>query len=240
MHATWNVLLKTASDPLRTAGTGMLVGAAFLIPVATLGWLAAGQPGLPDEAWRLAVLSGRARGGLFHLPVGRLSPGRPVPGLPDRPGDGAGPVGRRRGPDPGRAARTDRLGRGRPAPDRDPLAPAAVGDPARPGDTAPSYPGGGPVRPADGRDDHLVLGGRHPGCPPDRPAVLRGDALDVHDDRPARLDRARRPAGPGGGEDRVRVRRAVVPPGRSGPRSIPALAGAACSSGRGSGRGSAA
>ena len=58
MHATWNVLLKTASDPLRTAGTGMLVGAAFLIPVATLAWLAAGQPGLSDEAWRLAVLSG--------------------------------------------------------------------------------------------------------------------------------------------------------------------------------------
>ena len=58
LHATWNVLLKTASDPLRTAGTGMLVGAAFLIPVAGLGWLAAGQPGLPDAAWRLAVLSG--------------------------------------------------------------------------------------------------------------------------------------------------------------------------------------
>jgi drug/metabolite transporter (DMT)-like permease len=58
LHATWNVLLKTASDPLRTAGTGMLVGAAFLIPVAIIGWLAAGQPGLPDEAWRLAVLSG--------------------------------------------------------------------------------------------------------------------------------------------------------------------------------------
>lgn len=58
LHATWNVLLKTASDPLRTAGRGMLVGAAFLIPIATLGWLISGQSSIPDAAWRLAILSG--------------------------------------------------------------------------------------------------------------------------------------------------------------------------------------
>jgi drug/metabolite transporter (DMT)-like permease len=58
LHATWNVLLKTASDPLRTAGRGMLVGAGFLIPTATLGWLVSGQASIPDEAWRLAILSG--------------------------------------------------------------------------------------------------------------------------------------------------------------------------------------
>jgi uncharacterized membrane protein len=58
MHATWNVLLKTAADPLRTAGQGMLVGAGFLIPIAFLGWLVAGRPAIPDGAWRLAVLSG--------------------------------------------------------------------------------------------------------------------------------------------------------------------------------------
>src|ERR1019366_10668914 len=58
MHATWNVLLKTAADPLRTAGQGMLVGAGFLIPIAVLGWLVAGRPAIPDGAWRLAVLSG--------------------------------------------------------------------------------------------------------------------------------------------------------------------------------------
>ncbi len=58
LHATWNVLLKTASDPLRTAGRGMLVGAGFLVPIATAGWLLTGRPAIPDPAWRLAVLSG--------------------------------------------------------------------------------------------------------------------------------------------------------------------------------------
>ncbi len=58
LHAVWNVLLKTASDPLRTAGRGMLVGAAFLVPVGLLGWLVSGQPTLPIEAWRLALVSG--------------------------------------------------------------------------------------------------------------------------------------------------------------------------------------
>lgn len=58
MHATWNVLLKTAADPLRTAGRGMLVGTGFLVPIALAGWLVSGQPAIPDDAWRLAVLSG--------------------------------------------------------------------------------------------------------------------------------------------------------------------------------------
>jgi uncharacterized membrane protein len=58
MHATWNVLLKTADDPLRTAGRGMLVGAAFLIPIGLAAWLVSDQPAIPDDAWRLAVLSG--------------------------------------------------------------------------------------------------------------------------------------------------------------------------------------
>jgi drug/metabolite transporter (DMT)-like permease len=58
LHAIWNVLLKTASDPLRTAGRGMFVGAAFLVPVGLLAWLVSGQPTLPMEAWRLALVSG--------------------------------------------------------------------------------------------------------------------------------------------------------------------------------------
>ena len=58
MHATWNVLLKTASDPLRTAGRGMLVGAGFLVPIAIAGWLVSGSPPIPDDAWRLSVVSG--------------------------------------------------------------------------------------------------------------------------------------------------------------------------------------
>ena len=65
MHATWNVLLKTASDPLRTAGRGMLVGAGALIPLALVGWSISGQPTIPGDAWRLAVLSGLLEAAYF-------------------------------------------------------------------------------------------------------------------------------------------------------------------------------
>ena len=58
LHAGWNILLKTASDPLRTAGRGMLVGAIVLLPVGAIGWLAVGRPAIPTEAWLLAVASG--------------------------------------------------------------------------------------------------------------------------------------------------------------------------------------
>ena len=60
LHATWNVLLKTAGDPLRTAARA--VGAAVLVtfPVAALAWLLSGRPGLPPQAWLLAGLSGFA------------------------------------------------------------------------------------------------------------------------------------------------------------------------------------
>ena len=58
MHATWNVLLKTASDPLRTAGRGMLVGAGFLVPVALVGWWVSAAPAIPAEAWGLSLVSG--------------------------------------------------------------------------------------------------------------------------------------------------------------------------------------
>jgi drug/metabolite transporter (DMT)-like permease len=58
LHAAWNVLLKTADDPLRTAGRGMLVGAGFLIPIALIGWLVTNRPAIPDGAWQLSILSG--------------------------------------------------------------------------------------------------------------------------------------------------------------------------------------
>lgn len=58
LHAGWNILLKTADDPLRTAGRGMVVGAVVLIPAGLAGWLLAGRPEVPVEAWALAVVSG--------------------------------------------------------------------------------------------------------------------------------------------------------------------------------------
>jgi drug/metabolite transporter (DMT)-like permease len=65
MHATWNVLLKTASDPLRTAGRSMFVGACVLIPVGLLGWWVSNQPAIPAEAWRLSFLSGLLEAAYF-------------------------------------------------------------------------------------------------------------------------------------------------------------------------------
>jgi drug/metabolite transporter (DMT)-like permease len=58
LHAVWNILLKTAEDPLRMAGRGMVVGAAVLIPAALVGWLVVGRPPIPTEAWTLAFVSG--------------------------------------------------------------------------------------------------------------------------------------------------------------------------------------
>ncbi len=58
MHATWNVLLKTAGDPLRTSARAMLAGAGVAVPAAFAGWLAIGRPALPPEALGLAFASG--------------------------------------------------------------------------------------------------------------------------------------------------------------------------------------
>ena len=60
LHATWNVLLKTTGDPLRTATRAMGAAVVVTSPVATLAWLLSGRPGLPPQAWLLAGLSGFA------------------------------------------------------------------------------------------------------------------------------------------------------------------------------------
>ena len=67
LHAGWNILLKTSDDPLRTAGRGMVVGAAVLIPAAFVGWLAIGRPPIPTAAWVLSILSGVLEAGYFVL-----------------------------------------------------------------------------------------------------------------------------------------------------------------------------
>ncbi len=58
MHASWNILLKTAGDPLRTATFGMLTASAVLIPGALAGWFLLGQPPIPVEGWVLGIVSG--------------------------------------------------------------------------------------------------------------------------------------------------------------------------------------
>jgi uncharacterized membrane protein len=60
MHATWNILLKTAGDPLRTATFGMIAAFCVLAPAAAIGWFAFGQPAVPTQAWLIGLLSGLA------------------------------------------------------------------------------------------------------------------------------------------------------------------------------------
>jgi uncharacterized membrane protein len=58
LHVTWNVLLKTAGDPLRAAAVGMVTAAALVCPVALIYWLAIGRPPVSTETLALSVASG--------------------------------------------------------------------------------------------------------------------------------------------------------------------------------------
>ena len=58
LHATWNILLKTAGDPLRTATVGVVAASAVLVPLAAAAWLATGRPDLPPAAWAVGIVSG--------------------------------------------------------------------------------------------------------------------------------------------------------------------------------------
>ncbi len=60
MHATWNILLKTAGDPLRTATVGMVAAFALLLPGSVIGWALVGRPEIPPQALVLGFLSGLA------------------------------------------------------------------------------------------------------------------------------------------------------------------------------------
>ena len=58
LHVAWNVLLKTAGDPLRAAGVGMLAASAVIVPAAAIGWWVSGRPPIPGEAIALGAVSG--------------------------------------------------------------------------------------------------------------------------------------------------------------------------------------
>jgi uncharacterized membrane protein len=58
LHAAWNILLKTAGDPLRTATVGVAASSAILVPLVVIGWLATGRPSIPLEAWLVGIVSG--------------------------------------------------------------------------------------------------------------------------------------------------------------------------------------
>jgi len=58
LHVTWNVLLKTAGDPLRAAAIGMVTAAAVICPLALVIWLATGRTPITTETLALSVASG--------------------------------------------------------------------------------------------------------------------------------------------------------------------------------------
>jgi drug/metabolite transporter (DMT)-like permease len=58
LHAAWNILLKSAGDPLRTATVGMVAVSVVLVPAALVGWLVLDRPALPPAVWVLGVASG--------------------------------------------------------------------------------------------------------------------------------------------------------------------------------------
>jgi drug/metabolite transporter (DMT)-like permease len=58
LHAAWNILLKTATDPLRTATVGVVSASVVLVPLVAIGWFALGRPDVPAAAWLLGILSG--------------------------------------------------------------------------------------------------------------------------------------------------------------------------------------
>jgi uncharacterized membrane protein len=67
LHVAWNVRLKTAVDPLRTATIGMLAASVGIVPAGIVAWFLAGQPPIPTEGIALGVLSGVIEAGYFVL-----------------------------------------------------------------------------------------------------------------------------------------------------------------------------
>jgi multidrug transporter EmrE-like cation transporter len=58
LHLAWNVRLKTAGDPLRTATIGMVAAAIGIVPAGLAVWWASGAPPLPLEGIALGLASG--------------------------------------------------------------------------------------------------------------------------------------------------------------------------------------
>jgi uncharacterized membrane protein len=70
LHVAWNVLLKTAGDPLRAAAIGLTSGAAIIVPGAAIGWFLTGRPPIPAEAILLGTLSGLIEAAYFSFLAG--------------------------------------------------------------------------------------------------------------------------------------------------------------------------
>ena len=67
LHVTWNVLLKTAGDPLRAAAIGMTAAGAIICPVALVAWFANGRPDVPVTGLALGTVSGVLEAAYFSF-----------------------------------------------------------------------------------------------------------------------------------------------------------------------------
>lgn len=67
LHVVWNVLLKTAGDPLRTAAVGLLAASAVVVPVAAVAWWLDDRPAIPPETLAIALASGAVETVYFVL-----------------------------------------------------------------------------------------------------------------------------------------------------------------------------
>ena len=67
LHLAWNVRLKTAGDPLRTATVGMLAASVAIVPLGIAVWWVGGRTPLPVEGIVLGVASGFVEAAYFIL-----------------------------------------------------------------------------------------------------------------------------------------------------------------------------
>jgi uncharacterized membrane protein len=67
LHLAWNVRLKTAGDPLRTATIGMLAASVAIVPVGIALWWIQGRVALPVEGIVLGIASGFVEAAYFIL-----------------------------------------------------------------------------------------------------------------------------------------------------------------------------
>ena len=66
LHVTWNVLLKTAGDPLRAAAIGMTAAGLVICPTAFVVWLVT-RPEIPVWSLALGFLSGILEAAYFSF-----------------------------------------------------------------------------------------------------------------------------------------------------------------------------
>jgi drug/metabolite transporter (DMT)-like permease len=67
LHVGWNVLLKTAGDPLWTATVATVAGSIGLVPLVVVIWLLNDMPPIPGEAVAIGLVSGAVEAVYFVL-----------------------------------------------------------------------------------------------------------------------------------------------------------------------------